>query len=80
MTLVLTEIIIRISFTGFSQVRLAQNGNWLPSPRLIHTVLFPETDVFDFKHTLAVMEWGQIVAHDITFLSVKKGVSYLFGI
>ncbi|XP_065216413.1 peroxidase-like isoform X2 [Planococcus citri] len=57
----------------FSQVRLAQNGNWLPSPRLIHTVLFPETDVFDFKHTLAVMEWGQIIAHDVTFLSVKKG-------
>ncbi|XKL67089.1 hypothetical protein PGB90_010509 [Kerria lacca] len=58
---------------GISRVRMAQNGNWLPSPRVIHTVLFPETDVFDFRHTLAVMEWGQIIAHDVTFLSIKKG-------
>lgn len=58
---------------GIRRIRMSQNGNWLPSPRQIHNILFPDKNIFDFRHTLAVMEWGQIVAHDVTFISIQKG-------
>ena len=66
--------------SGLSRVRVSQSGNWLPNPRFVRTALFPDVEVSDFQHTLAVMEWGQIIAHDVTLLSMKKGTgsySYL---
>lgn len=60
---------------GSSLIRISQSGRWLPSPRILHTTLFPKTVVPDPTLTLAVMQWGQIIAHDVSFLRGKTGVS-----
>ena len=46
---------ILFSFSsGRERIRVARDGNWLPSPRLIRTVLFSTRDAFDLTHTLAL--------------------------
>lgn len=59
--------------TGESRPRLTTFGRVLPSARLIRTTLFPERNVPDIRFTLAVMQWAQIVAHDVTLLTEKSG-------
>lgn len=52
-------------FIGRSKIRLAQNGDPLPSPRLIRTTLLPDGDDPDPELTLGVVAWGQMIAHDV---------------
>ncbi|XP_065216127.1 peroxidase-like [Planococcus citri] len=51
---------------GKGQMRLSQDGKPLPNPRVVRTTLLPDGDVPDAESTLAVVGWGQMVAHDIT--------------
>lgn len=60
---------------GESRPRLTSFGRVLPSARLIRTTLFPERNVPDIRFTLAVMQWAQVVAHDVTLLTEKSGKS-----
>lgn len=60
---------------GESRPRLTSFGRVLPSARLIRTTLFPERNTPDVRFTLAVMQWAQIVAHDVTLLTEKSGKS-----
>lgn len=60
---------------GESRPRLTAFGRVLPSARLIRTTLFPERNVPDIRFTLAVMQWAQVVAHDVTLLTEKSGES-----
>ncbi|KAE9538851.1 hypothetical protein AGLY_005433, partial [Aphis glycines] len=57
---------------GESRPRLTSFGRVLPSARLIRTTLFPERNVPDIRFTLAVMQWAQVVAHDVTLLTEKS--------
>lgn len=57
---------------GKSQFRLAQDGNPLPSPRLVRTTVLPDGDTIDQKLTLGVMSWGQMIAHDVALRALEK--------
>lgn len=48
---------------------VAQSGAPLPSSRLVSLVVFGEADVPDPKFTLANMQWGQIITHDMSMLA-----------
>nr|ATU82497.1 venom peroxidase [Lethocerus distinctifemur] len=49
---------------GNSLLRSSRRGGALPNVRKIRTDLFPDVYIEDPVNTLAVMEWGQSVAHD----------------
>lgn len=57
---------------GKSSLRLASNGEPLPLARKIRTEMFKEKQVDDTEFMLIAMQWGQIVAHDLT-ISTPKG-------
>lgn len=41
-------------------------GEPLPSARAISIILFPDVDINDKRWTLATMQWGQIITHDMS--------------
>ncbi|KAK7872171.1 hypothetical protein R5R35_001734 [Gryllus longicercus] len=41
-------------------------GKQLPPSRLVSHVLFPDAEINDPKWTLAAMQWGQIITHDMS--------------
>ncbi|XP_031834050.1 peroxidase isoform X2 [Nomia melanderi] len=43
-------------------------GASLPLSRLVSTVLFPHADINDPIWTLAAMQWGQIITHDMAMI------------
>uniref|UniRef100_A0A0C9QVC3 Pxd_0 protein n=1 Tax=Fopius arisanus TaxID=64838 RepID=A0A0C9QVC3_9HYME len=47
---------------------LAKSGNPLPRSRLLSHTLFPEMRIKDPQWTLATMQWGQIITHDMAEL------------
>lgn len=54
---------------GVSSPTVSVTGEPLPSSRLVSLVVFGEADVPDPKFTLANMQWGQIMTHDMSMLS-----------
>ena len=65
-------------FIGVSQIRMAQDGKPLPSPRVIRTTLFPDSNTTDPLFTHGLMAWGQIVAHDVALRSVQLGYNHQY--
>lgn len=57
-------------------MRKAKNGEGLPSARRIHTDIFIDADRPSFQHTTALMEWGQVVTHDIASKIERQGTRY----
>ncbi|XP_033217913.1 peroxidase-like [Belonocnema kinseyi] len=60
---------------GISAPRLSKSGKALPLPRTLSIELSPNAEIFDKKFTLAAMEQGQIVAHDITLVHAPTRTS-----
>ncbi|XP_049543970.1 peroxidase-like [Anopheles darlingi] len=56
---------------GISSPRLAQDGSELPNPRLLSVEVFGEGQQNSPQFTLANMQFGQIVAHD---MALTRGV------
>ncbi|KAF5283068.1 hypothetical protein FQR65_LT14085 [Abscondita terminalis] len=54
---------------GISSAALAKSGNELPWPRSISLLLYPEVKIEDPKFTLAAMQFGQIMAHDMSLIA-----------
>lgn len=44
----------------------------LPSPRVISNALVRNSEVIEKELTLAVMQWGQFVGHDLAHTAVNK--------
>lgn len=44
----------------------------LPSARVISTSLVKHADVIDKDRTLAVMQWGQFIGHDMAHTAASK--------
>lgn len=57
-------------------MRKAKNGRDLPSARRIHTEIFIDADRPSFQHTTALMEWGQVVTHDVASKIERQGTRY----
>lgn len=51
---------------GVSSPTVSVTGQELPNPRLISLTVFGERDVPDRELTIANMQWGQIVTHDMS--------------
>lgn len=51
---------------GISSPTASVTGQELPSSRLVSLVIFDEADVPDPQFTLANMQWGQIMTHDMS--------------
>ncbi|XP_050705444.1 thyroid peroxidase-like [Eriocheir sinensis] len=45
----------------------------LPSPRLISTNMHNDVSAPHVRYTLMVMQWGQLIDHDIIFTPINKG-------
>ncbi|XP_017753112.1 PREDICTED: peroxidase [Eufriesea mexicana] len=50
---------------GIRLPTISKTGSELPLSRLISYVLFPNVDIDDRMWTLAAMQWGQIITHDM---------------
>lgn len=57
------------SFSGVHEPPISVTGKPLPASRLLSIALFPDVDVPDPKWTLAAMQWGQIITHDMSIAS-----------
>jgi hypothetical protein len=51
---------------GISEPAVSVTGDDLPNARLISLIVFGEEDVPDPEFTLANMQWGQIMTHDMS--------------
>ena len=51
--------------TGISVPRVAADGSALTSARLISTTVFNGTPMLQPNYTLAVMQFGQFINHDM---------------
>lgn len=54
-------------------------GSPLPSARLVSTMSHPDISHLHGRYTLMLMQFAQILDHDITFTPVHKG-NYQFGL
>jgi len=55
------------------KVRGGRTGNRLPNPRLVSNVVHKDKKKADIRHTLMLMQWGQLVDHDITLTPMIRG-------
>lgn len=51
---------------GANKPRLSIDGTPLPLARKLSTTFFPDVDNPDLEATLATMQWGQLIAHDVS--------------
>lgn len=54
------------NFLGISTPTLSVSGRPLPGSRAVSLVIFPDVPVEDPKWTLAAMQYGQIITHDMS--------------
>lgn len=52
---------------GVSAFQKSVTGHELPSPRFISKNIYTEKSVLDPEYTIAMMQFGQIMAHDMSF-------------
>lgn len=55
-----------------NEPRMAQDGSELPNPRLVACALNPDKHEIEPDVTHLFMQWGQLVNHDITSLSITR--------
>lgn len=69
---------------GISKPPIAASGGQLPSARAVSNVVFWENNKPDVEFTIANMQWGQNVAHDMSLLagSIKSSnfLVWLFSV
>ncbi|XP_066998019.2 peroxidase [Anabrus simplex] len=68
-----TRLLLPVYEDGIFTPRKAVDSSDLPSGRLLRTTLIRDKNNDDSINTLAVMQWGQIVAHDVAATSNQVG-------
>ncbi|KAF2897022.1 hypothetical protein ILUMI_09153 [Ignelater luminosus] len=58
---------------GISLPRIAIDGTSLPLARTLSTTFFHEANNADEITSLALMQWGQFIAHDVAFTADRDG-------
>lgn len=72
--------VIEMVVLGIYQFRRQRDGTTLPGARKITTELFLNNQWNDYDElNVFLMQWGQFVAHDITFLRPDNSVGNLLG-
>ncbi|XP_014293942.1 peroxidase isoform X2 [Halyomorpha halys] len=66
----LVRLIPALYQDGLHQPRMSVTGRPLPDVRYLRNGLLPNKNTPDHINTLIVMEWGQIISHDTTHISV----------
>lgn len=85
----MTDGSLGASFTGYKRLlfadyldgiqefrRSVNKKHALPSARVISTSLVKHADIPDKDRTLAVMQWGQFVGHDLAHTATSKMGEY----
>ncbi|KAG7204449.1 hypothetical protein KM043_004884 [Ampulex compressa] len=63
-------------FDGIQEPRhIGRTRKPLPSARLVSSALSTSNDQWDVARTLAVMQWGQFISHDLAHTPVRKMIS-----
>lgn len=78
---IILEIVnyIRFSFIGINHPRVTSvTGTPLPSARLVSAMSHPDISHLHGRYTLMLMQFAQVLDHDITFTPVHKGKFHLF--
>ncbi|CAG2168792.1 unnamed protein product, partial [Oppiella nova] len=57
---------------GLNELRVSVDGGDLPSPREVSCKLALDFDLPDRKFSLLVMQWGQIIDHDLTLTASTR--------
>ena len=57
---------------GLSTLRRAEDGGVLPSARAVSNAISPHNNIPHHLNTLALMQWGQFLDHDLTSTPVAK--------
>lgn len=61
--------LLNILIVGLSAPTLAKSGRDLPLSRTVSLLLFPDVPIQDPKFTLAAMQYGQIITHDMSMIA-----------
>jgi hypothetical protein len=65
---------------GIQEPRKPVQGKALPSARYISTVMFRENDSAESRKTLSLVQWAELIEHDLAFTPVRQmGKSYIPG-
>ncbi|CAG4970290.1 unnamed protein product [Parnassius apollo] len=62
-----SELVNNSYADGVHQFPVTSENEQLPNPRAISLLLFPSKNIIDYKWNLNTMQWGQIIAHDMSF-------------
>lgn len=54
---------------GISTPTTATDGSDLPPSRVLSLLIYPDVPVQDPKFTLAAMQYGQIITHDMSMIA-----------
>ncbi|XP_054158548.1 peroxidase-like [Oppia nitens] len=60
---------------GLNELRVSVDGGPLPSPREVSCKLALDFDIPDRKFSLLVMQWGQIIDHDLTLTASTRATT-----
>lgn len=61
--------------SGINHPRVTSvTGTPLPSPRLVSAMSHPDISHLHGRYTLMLMQFAQVLDHDITFTPVHKGI------
>ncbi|KAJ8932932.1 hypothetical protein NQ314_014310, partial [Rhamnusium bicolor] len=55
---------------GISEPTVAKSGRLLPGSRYLSLAFYPDVSIEDELHTLNVMQYGQIIAHDMSLTDI----------
>lgn len=62
-------------FSGVSKPKsIGVNGDPLPSPRLVSTMIHADISNLHNRYSLMLMQFSQFLDHDVTFTPVHKGM------
>ncbi|XP_050433058.1 peroxidase-like [Adelges cooleyi] len=70
-----TRLLPALYKDGIMEIRTQKSGRNLDTPRVLSDIFFTDLNFEDDLYTMSVMQWGQLIAHDVTLSPTKNGPS-----
>lgn len=67
-----TRLLPPIYLDGVQEPRRSVTKRLLPNPRIVSTSISKDMDAFDPTKTLAIMDWGQFIEHDLAHTGARR--------